>query len=169
MHNEQVYTPLPIVDFILDKVGFNCKENIIEKHIIDNSCGNGNFIVEIARRIINNVDNIDNEYLETYVHGIEIDETACKETIKRLNHITDEIGLNEVKWDIKCGNALITDDFDDKMDYVVGNPPYCNVHHLSKENYDLLKNNFSFCCDGMTDLYIAFFEKGIKMLNKDGI
>lgn len=169
MHNEQVYTPSKVVNFILDNVGFDNRCGIEGKHIIDNSCGNGNFLVEIVKRIFQFIPNIDREYLETYVHGIEIDEPAYNETIVRLNKIAIEHNINYVKWDIKNSNALTTTDFDKRMDYVVGNPPYCNVHHMSRANYDLLKTKFFFCSDGMTDLYIGFFEKGIQMLKRDGI
>ena len=169
MHNEQIYTPSKVVNFILDNVGFNNRYGIDGKHIIDNSCGNGNFLVEIVKRIFQFISNVDKEYLETYVHGIEIDEYAYNETINRLNKIATEHNISNVKWDVRNSNALRTTDFDNSMDYVVGNPPYCNVHHMSKENYDLLKTEFFFCSDGMTDLYIGFFEKGIQMLNSNGI
>lgn len=169
MHNEQIYTPSKVVNFMLDNVGFNNKCGIDGKHIIDNSCGNGNFLVEIVKRIFQFIPNIDREYLETYVHGIEIDEPAYNEAINRLNKIATEHNIKDVNWDIRNSNALTATDFDDCMDYVVGNPPYCNVHHMSKENYDLLKTEFFFCSDGMTDLYIGFFEKGIQMLNSNGI
>ena len=169
MHNEQIYTPSKVVNFILDNVGFNNRYGIDGKHIIDNSCGNGNFLVEIVKRIFQFIPNIDREYLETYVHGIEIDEPAYNEAINRLNKIATEHNISNVKWDVRNSDALRTTDFDNNMDYVVGNPPYCNVHHMSKENYDLLKTEFFFCSDGMTDLYIGFFEKGIQMLNSNGI
>lgn len=169
MHNEQIYTPSKVVNFMLDNVGFNNKCGIDGKHIIDNSCGNGNFLVEIVKRIFQFIHNIDREYLETYVHGIEIDEPAYNEAINRLNKIATEHNISNVKWDVRNSDALRTTDFDNSMDYVVGNPPYCNVHHMSKENYDLLKTKFFFCSDGMTDLYIGFFEKGIQMLKSNGI
>lgn len=169
MHNEQIYTPSKVVNFMLDNVGFNNKCGIDRKHIIDNSCGNGNFLVEIVKRIFQFISNVDKEYLETYVHGIEIDEPAYNEAINRLNKIATEHNISNVKWDVRNSDALRTTDFDNSMDYVVGNPPYCNVHHMSKENYDLLKTEFFFCSDGMTDLYIGFFEKGIQMLNSNGI
>lgn len=169
MHNERIYTPSKVVNFMLDNVGFNNKCGIDGKHIIDNSCGNGNFLVEIVKRIFQFIPNIDREYLETYVHGIEIDEPAYNEAINRLNKIATEHNISNVKWDVRNSDALRTTDFDNSMDYVVGNPPYCNVHHMSKENYDLLKTEFFFCSDGMTDLYIGFFEKGIQMLNSNGI
>ncbi|MEJ3568453.1 Eco57I restriction-modification methylase domain-containing protein [Ureaplasma parvum] len=53
------------------------------------------------------------------------------------------------------------------MDFVIGNPPYVRIHNLIKEP-NLIKN-YLFSNKGMTDLYIIFYEIGIKMLNKNGI
>lgn len=53
------------------------------------------------------------------------------------------------------------------MDYVFGNPPYVRVHNLG-ENFDKIKK-FSFAQGGMTDIFIVFYEIGIKMLNEKGI
>jgi adenine-specific DNA-methyltransferase len=52
------------------------------------------------------------------------------------------------------------------MDYVVGNPPYVRVHNL-EDSYDEVKS-FVFAQDGMTDLYLVFYELGLRMLNKKG-
>ena len=46
----QIFTPTEIVNLMLDKVGYN--KRIFGKKIIDNSCGNGNFLVEILRRFL---------------------------------------------------------------------------------------------------------------------
>ena len=53
------------------------------------------------------------------------------------------------------------------MDFVLGNPPYVRVHNLG-EIFDIIKN-FQFSQNGMSDLFIAFYELGIKMLNRNGI
>lgn len=53
------------------------------------------------------------------------------------------------------------------MDFVVGNPPYVRVHNL-ENTFDMAKS-FSFAQDGMTDLYIVFYEIGLKMLNENGV
>ena len=46
----RVYTPKFLVKLILDKAGYNSYEGIIGKHIIDNSCGDGAFLMEIVSR-----------------------------------------------------------------------------------------------------------------------
>lgn len=167
MHNEKVYTSGKIVDIILDEVGFNAINNIKNKHIIDNSCGNGNFIIKIVERIFEYVSNVNKTYLETYVHGIDIDEEAVNECTKRLNEYCNSKGITDVNWDVRVSNALTDKSYEGKMDYVVGNPPYCKVHHLDKETYNILKKDFLFCKDSMTDLFIAFFEIGIKMMKEE--
>lgn len=52
------------------------------------------------------------------------------------------------------------------MDFVVGNPPYVRVHNL-EEGYDEVKS-FRFAEGGMTDLYLAFYELGLRMINGTG-
>ena len=46
-----VYTPQYIVKIILDQANYK-GEKILRKHVIDNSCGDGAFLVEITNRYI---------------------------------------------------------------------------------------------------------------------
>lgn len=168
MHNEQVFTPEHVVNKMLDGIGYN--SGIRKKHIIDNSCGDGAFlkciviryIVEGYREMLS-VREIISE-LEEYIHGIEIDRETYEKCLETLHEtIRKRFGDDvKVKFDIRCCDALETNDFDGKMNYVVGNPPYCKVHDF-KENYEKYKK-FNFCQDSNTDLYLAFFEKGIQMM-----
>lgn len=43
-----VYTPKNIVNLMIDVIGYNSSENILKKHIMENSCGDGAFLVEIV-------------------------------------------------------------------------------------------------------------------------
>lgn len=178
-HNEQVFTPRYIVEDILDRVGYNIignnTSNIRKKHIIDNSCGDGAFLKVIVERYINacKIDKLSAEEtvkeLETYIHGIEIDNTLRSFTFVGLQRICDSKEIetvNQINFDITCQDAMTCDYYDGQMDYVVGNPPYCRVHDL-KEKYNIVKE-FNFAQGGMTDLYLVFFEIGINMLNEKG-
>lgn len=171
MHNEQVFTPSWMVNLMLNKLQYS-GNRVLQKHIIDNSCGKGAFLTEIVDRYCKayidtygNNNELKNE-LETYIHGIEIDEVCWGLTIVNLNRVGLRYGLENVEWDIRQEDALEVDDFNGKMDYVVGNPPYCNVHDFG-EKYKTIKR-FSFAQGGMSDLYLVFFEIGINMLNETG-
>ena len=105
--------------------------------------------------------------LAAYIHGIDIDGIECQKCIENLNEAVKHYGLSDVDWDITCADALSIDKYNGKMDYVLGNPPYVRVHNLG-DSFDCIKK-FSFAQNGMTDLYIVFYEIGLKMLNDAGV
>lgn len=168
----QVFTPDFIVSRMLDNVGYTVKTDILNKHIIDNSCGNGAFLAQVVERYLKTslACNHDRQTivngLETYIHGIDCDDIAVSQCILRLNDIAKKYDVNNVVWDINYGDTLEIRKYDAMMDYVVGNPPYVRVHNLN-DSYDAVKS-FQFAEGGMTDLYLVFFEIGFNMLADNG-
>ncbi len=166
------YTPEFIVNNILDLSGYSGKV-ILEKHVIDNSCGDGAFLSQIVRRYCKeffecyNDKKLLKKHLETYIHGIEIEHIEQNKCIQNLSNIANDFGVYEIKWNVLCADAMTISEFNQKMDFVLGNPPYVRVHNLKNNFYDIKKNSFS--QNGMTDLFIAFYELGIKMLNQNGV
>ena len=169
--NGVVYTPENIVNLLLKEVDYNGKK-ILKKHVMENSCGDGAFLIKIVEKyceefLLTNSD-IDKLVLELekYIHGLEIDKIEVEKTKKNLDNIISKFTPKKVKWDINQGNSLLIKKYDNKMDYVIGNPPYIRIHDLNEDNIAIKKLNFSKF--GMTDLFIAFFEIGINMLSKNG-
>lgn len=163
----QVFTPKFIVQTILDSVDY-VSWNILWKNIIDNSCWDWAFLKEIIHRYILEYQNkhsslvgVETE-LSTFIHGIEINSETYQSCITNLNILCAEYGISWIKWDIKNENTLLNDDFYNTMDFVVWNPPYVRVHNLEQWYNDVKK--YSFSQEWMTDLYIVFFEIGLKML-----
>lgn len=173
-HKGQVFTPDYLVKNILDLCGYTETSAIIDKHIIDNSCGDGAFLVEVAQRFIGAYrlagysDDAIKQALETYVHGIELDTDAYTKCIENLTTLSETFNLTGVKWNIINTDALTNTRYLASMDYVVGNPPYVRVHNISTDA-KFLKTNYSFMREGMCDLYLAFFELGLYMLKDTGI
>ena len=172
MHNEQVFTPEHVVDTMFEELEYKGNK-IRKKHIIDNSCGNGAILKKVVRTYINvcimcglpKEETI--RELETYIHGIEIDGTLVKETIGNLDRVAEEYSLGIVNWDIMCADTMFVSEYDNKMDYVIGNPPYCNIHDIPEEKRKYVKE-YNFANGGMTDMFLVFFEIGINMLNENG-
>ena len=170
-HSGQVFTPGFLVRNMLDYAGYVCG-NILEKHIIDNSCGAGAFLCEAVARycneyVANHDDNVGLKAdLERFVHGIELDPVVCADCRSNLDGIAKDFGVENVGWDLLNTNALSVTRYDGQMDFVVGNPPYVRVHNL-EEGYDEVKS-FRFAEGGMTDLYLAFYELGLRMINGTG-
>jgi adenine-specific DNA-methyltransferase len=149
---------------MLDFAGYR-GYGILNKHIMENSCGDGAFLSEIIRRYCEVFprESLKSE-LETFIHGIEKDEAEYKKCIARLDSVAAEFCIENVNWDIVCGDALeLSKKHYGKMDFVVGNPPYVRVHNLSGDIRD-----FSFAADGMTDEYLVFYELGFNLLSPTG-
>ena len=168
----RVYTPDSIVNCILDLSGYRGPV-ILKKHIIDNSCGDGAFLRQIVRRYCEaanargyNIDEIKRD-LADFIHGIEIERTEQEKCIANLNQIAGEFEIFDINWDIIHGDALSIKKFDGKMDFVTGNPPYIRVHHLGDQFHQIKK--FAFAQNGMTDIFIVFYELGLNMLNQTGV
>ena len=169
----QVFTPQYLVEDILDFARY-AGGGVLQRHAIDNSCGDGAFFVEMVRRYCvawrNAHGESENEELARqlgqFIHGIEKDEAshaACMERMRQLEH---DLNLPPVAWDIRCADALQVRDFDGRMDFVVGNPPYVRVHNLESSFAQVRQH--AFCGGGMTDLYLVFYEIGLHMLAPGG-
>ena len=190
MNNVKVFTPKNIIATMLEYGGYGYQSyssRILYSHVMDNSCGDGAILKEIVYEYVvafyksrhscsqsayvpmddftESEKKEVSKMLSTYIHGIEIDPDLHKQCIENLDSfVAYEFGLYNVKWDIICDDALTCHDYDGKMDYVFGNPPYQRVHDFGDKK-DFYKS-FNFIEKGMADLYIIFFEVGLRMLNE---
>ena len=171
----QVYTPNWIVSEILDSIGYN-NEIILDKYILEPSCGDGVFLTEIVKRYIKiaSANNLSTQQiatnLEKYIYGIELDEIEYKKSTDNLdNLVIKELSQNlKIKWNIFNQNTLeIYKSYSNFFDFVVGNPPYIRIHNLDLNTREVLKQDFMFS-EGTIDIYLSFFEMGLKMLKSDG-
>lgn len=168
----QYMTPPEIVVMILDNVGYTGSD-ILNKKIMEPSFGDGVFLSEIVKRIIKECKkkNISNDkiavILDNNIYGIEKDKLYFDKAIQRLNDILKHENIPKVKWShLQNGDTLkLYTSLIGSMDYCVGNPPFVRIHNIPESERDILKE-FQFS-GGMSDLYIVFYEIGLKIL-KDG-
>ena len=166
--NGQIYTPDFIVDKILDNVGYNTKQ-ILEKKILDPACGDGQFLIPIAKRIIkfSPIEQLQKNLNK--LNGWDIDIKAIETAKYRLDKLIEKQDI-KVKWNLKCKNSILElKEKIDTFDYIVGNPPYIRIQHLQKEQRIYIQQKYKFCKTGSTDIYIAFFELAYNVLNKTGV
>lgn len=166
----QIPTPEKYVNLMLDEVGY--QEQLLGKTFIDNSCGDGNVLVEAVKRYISasqkegyTKESIKRN-LECDILGYDIDKKAVNTTIKRLNDIAAKEEIYDVRWNVQTSDYLKT--VVNKYDYIVGNPPYITYHNLTIEQREYVKNNFTSCQEGRFDYCYAFIEKSIKSLTETG-
>lgn len=166
----RVYTPRFIVEKILDLTDYR-GARVARKHVVDPSCGDGAFLTVVVERYCRENATLDagklKAELETFVHGVEIDPTEREQCVRNLNAVALTFGVQGVNWDVICADALTVDRFDGRTDFVVGNPPYVRVHNLGA-TFGAVKR-FEFAQTGMTDLFLVFYELGLRMLNQTGV
>ncbi|MCU0447006.1 MAG: N-6 DNA methylase [Microscillaceae bacterium] len=177
----QIYTPATIVNKILDNVDYQ-GVHILGKSIIDPACGDGQFLIEIVKRIIHYSKPASLAYHLSFVYGWDIDEQAIQKCIQNLNELLDNEGLSidwnikAIDWKIAAQNALkkikcslFAPELHQEFDFVVGNPPYIRIQHLALEERKYIQKHYEFCKSGSTDIYLAFFELCLDLLKDSGI
>ena len=186
----EFYTPIEVVNYILDSIRFIPENNINEKFILDPACGDGIFLVGVIRRLIKKFEfegfdltKPDNAkiILETIinnVYGIDINYDSCKKTkknlfssVKKLYETVKKKYKNySVEFKIFCFDSLLPNQFD-KMDfdYVIGNPPYIRIQRIKPNS---LRNRYKELYEsaiGRFDTSVIFIERGIKWLKPSGV
>lgn len=172
----QIFTPEFVISKMLDDIGYN-NFTILGKKILDPACGDGRFLIEIVKRIVkfSPLNSLKDNLMNVY--GWDIDSNLVKDCLKNLNDIIKPLGIN-INWNIFVTNSISkfekknlssTIEDNEKFDYIVGNPPYIRIQHLDLSQREFIQNNFKFCKKGSTDIYIAFFELSIALLEKNGI
>lgn len=167
----QVFTPKDYVKKLLDSVGY--VNNLYGKKILENSCGNGNILIEVVQRYINNSrehnkTNLEIERgLEEDVFGIEIDSEQYVDCLNNLNELLNKNGLKLINWNI-INEDYLRWNTEKKFDFIIGNPPYISYAEIKKNELSYLKTNFKSCKKGKFDYCYAFIEKSITNLSENG-
>ncbi len=130
---------------------------------------------------------VENSILENNIYGVDINEEAIEIAKLGLWLHTAQKGrkLTALSNNIKCGNSLIDDptvagvkafnwqkEFPEVFvksgfDVIIGNPPYVR-QELFKGIKPYLKENYK-CYNSIADLYTYFIEKGINLMNDEGL
>lgn len=169
--NCQIFTPEKIVKFMLKNTEF-CK-NPIDTKILENSAGDGNFLVKIVDFVIPKLIDAGFKnkrivlYLENNIHAFEVSEIHYKKCIRNLNKVAKKHNIKNVNWHV-LQEDFLKYDFHCKYDLIIGNPPYIQYRNLDPDDRNYIKEKFTSCKKGKPDYYYAFIEKSIELLRKKG-
>ncbi|MGE7929220.1 Eco57I restriction-modification methylase domain-containing protein [Lysinibacillus xylanilyticus] len=168
----QIFTPKQYVNKMLDCINYK-GEKILGKYILENSCGEGDVLIQIVNRYLKaakrqnySIEKIKSD-LEKYIIGFEIDNTVRETCINKLNVFIKSKGMEPIDWNIINADYLKYH-LGISVDFIVGNPPYITYQDLKIEEREFLRDNFITCNKGKFDYCYAFIEKSIKDLNQHG-
>ncbi len=171
--NGAIYTPNYIREYI--NKSSVAKLNITNKtKIADIACGSGAFLYTVSKHIKNTTEYSLFDIYKNNIFGLDIAEYAIERTKILLTLFAITIGEDkeEFKFNLYKGNTLNFDWHKIEKDFIgfdaiVGNPPYVRTKNLDASSKKLL-SRWSVTASGNTDLYIPFFEIGIKYLKENG-
>lgn len=158
-----VFTLPMVVCFMLDRVGYTADADLRDVRILEPSCGEGAFVVEIAARLMRSASRFHFDAEEAFLRNVrayDVDARkvdACRGQLRRL-------GLKQV-WNIEVADFLRADVA--PADVVVGNPPYVRYEQIPQEILDYCKASFP-TFHYRSDLYVPFFEKSLSLLRAGG-
>jgi methylase of polypeptide subunit release factors len=178
--NGAVFTPEYIREYIVQQVLhiFDKEDiNINNLKIGDIACGCGGFFKTIAEeyRI-----KLGKSYFDIYnenIFGLDIQNYSIIRTkiLLTLHAIVNGEDRQVFKFNLYQGDALQFDwnevlviKNNEGLDVIVGNPPYVGSSNLDERTKKLMKN-WSVASTGKLDLYIPFFQIGLRWLKDNGI
>lgn len=174
--NGAVYTPNYIKNFIVNESLKTVQNSDFESiTVADISCGTGAFLYTVSERIKEKTGRSYFDIFKDNIFGLDISDYSITRTkiLLSLLAITNGEDVEAFEFNLAVGNALNFDwnkQFEDfsGFDIVIGNPPYVRAKNLSDETKMLL-TKWEVTKSGNPDLYIPFFEIGLKHLKQNGI
>jgi len=169
----QIYTRNEVVDFMLTIIGLNENEDLNNVRILEPSCGEGEFVVAIAKILINKSNRKPTiNWLMGKVLAIDIVGTSINIAKSKIYKLLIDNGYSELDskkllkdWFLRTDFLLeeISPDFT----HVIGNPPYVRIEKIPRRLLSEYRRRFSAMRD-RADLYIPFFEKSLSLLINGG-
>lgn len=171
------YTPEFIVEYINDWV---IKKDPKFK-VCDCSCGSGAFLVLATEKIAKENNKPMIKTIEENIYGVDIMPRSIERTkiILSLLALQNNEDKEDIKFNLKSGDSLDKNKFDWKSEFkevfdiggfngVIGNPPYIRIQDFNKNLKQFLMKEFKTTNKGNFNLYFAFFELGLNILNENG-
>ncbi|MEO0214530.1 MAG: Eco57I restriction-modification methylase domain-containing protein [candidate division WOR-3 bacterium] len=141
----QVWTPREIAEFMLDKINLDFPN----LRILEPACGEGIFLEVLVNRL---------KGRSYEIHCVDIDKKAL-EIAQRKFYNNPNIKFFYMDF-LKKFKGF-------GYDIIISNPPYIRIQNIPDGYKDFLFNNFKFC-RGDTDIFYAFIEKSLRILNNKG-
>lgn len=174
--NGAVYTPKYIRNYIVSKATENY-DNLDNLTACDIACGCGGFLFEYAIKINQQTDKSFLQIIEDNLYGIDITEYSIERTKILLTLLALSNGEDQenINFNLFNGDSLEFDWFENSQvingkggfNFIFSNPPYVGSSNLEERTKALMKN-WSVASTGKLDLYIPFFEIGLKWLAENG-
>ena len=151
---------------MLDLVGYTADKDLSHVSIMEPSCGEGEFIIEILHRLKSSSARYGFSFHDAFLQNVsasDIDDRKTSVCVQRIACFFPEL--------TDAANRIFSEDFllasHENADIIVGNPPYIRYEQIPVDKRDVYKAKFS-TFYYRADMYVLFFENTFRMLNPGG-
>lgn len=171
-----VFTKRWVVELVLDLAGFVADRDLVSCRTIEPAAGEGAFLVPMAERVIASCRRQGRPDLACLnsVLAFELDpwtadaaRSALYSALLAMNVTSGDASVLAQSW-IRVGDFLHEAPSLHEVDFIVGNPPYVRIEDLPVDVQSFYRSSY-LTMKGRADLYIAFFEAGLRQLRPDGV
>jgi len=176
-----VYTRPWVVNLILDLAGYDPDRNLVDLVAIEPSCGDGEFLEQIIRRLSSSCRRQGRplRHCETSLRAFDLNHSAVVASQERARSVLVECGWHDEeareiseKW-IHEADFLLDARLDlvalgGGIDFVIGNPPYVRLESIDDVTAETFRERYQ-TMTHRADLYIGFFERALDMLAPGGV
>ncbi len=174
-----VFTKPEIVALILDLAGYKPDAaRLSQKRILEPSCGDGAFLGAVIERMLSSerehspAIDWESTNLVNAIRACDLNSSFVRLARQSVRKTLEDAGCPSTRAESLACQWIVHADFllsnwAERFDFVVGNPPYVRIEDLPTTILQRYRLLFPTCAD-RADLYIAFFEKGLRLLAADG-
>ncbi|WP_405633158.1 Eco57I restriction-modification methylase domain-containing protein [Pseudoalteromonas sp. Ld20] len=171
----EVFTKQNIVDFMIKTSGIDQAILLTETRILEPSCGQGDFVLAIAKELckkasLNGIVNGGrfNSLVTAYDISSENISNAKRKTLEVLNSTFSFEDSKELVEQWYKNTDFLLEEKQSRFTHVIGNPPYIRIENIPVDLLKAYRKTFSTMKE-RADIYIAFFEKSLSLLNNKGV
>ena len=169
-----VFTRPEVVEYMLREVRHAGKFGKWSSiRILEPSCGDGAFVLPIIDTLIAESPDWNDPALESFLSAFDVSgqsiarvKASVANRLEAAGCPTPVIDRLLARW-FYCKDFLMNE-FNEKFDVVIGNPPYIRFDNLDKEKQLIYKSRyvtFSERCD----ICVPFFERSLSLLSERGV
>jgi len=174
----EVYTQPSVVRFMLKVSGITDAILNTDTHILEPSCGHGEFVIAIAQNLCNALKkqhssqhHISLDQVKALVSAFEVStesiEIAKEKTKIALREYFSERESDEIVQSWFENSDFLLTPIRRSYNYVIGNPPYVRIESIPIQLLSEYRRRFQTMRE-RADLYIPFFERSLSLLKEGG-
>jgi adenine-specific DNA-methyltransferase len=171
-----VYTKPWVVELLLDLAGYTAHANLVDALAVEPAAGDGAFLVRMAERLIASCAKLGRPFTacESSLIAYEIDEASAAGARSAVVKALAAAGVSKAtaeklasSW-VQVGDYLFDSARLSRADFVIGNPPYIRLEDIPPQTAGLYRKAYP-TMRGRADVYVAFFEAGLRQLKAQGV